>query len=451
MVPASFRRPAALLAILAVPAAVGCFAAVNAPPGSSAAHGEVFKNVVALSDEIDDPAEWGKNYPYHYEDFQRTTQMQPTKYGGSTEVKLTPTAEDPRTNVSKSKLEADPRLKVLWAGYAFSKDYTEARGHAYMLDDQSYTRRQAANPPGACVNCHSSTVKAFLGKGGGDLTKGFEAINPLPYKEARTHVKHAITCLDCHDPGTMKLRITRPAFMEGIKAYKASQGVANYDVNKDATEREMKSFVCAQCHVTYYFKGAEKRLTFPWAKGLGVEEIYQDETGVTEWTHPRTGAKAIKPRHPEFEVWSKGPHAGVATCAECHMGKKTVLDGKVTITDHHINSPLLKIKQACLSCHGGTDAERKARVEVIQDNYAALRDRVFDQYIDLVDDISKSSASVTATALAQAQELQREGQFYLDFTVSENSHGFHAPVESTRILNLARDRFKQAKSALHAN
>jgi nitrite reductase (cytochrome c-552) len=69
------------------------------------------------------------------------------------------------------------------------------------------------------------------------------------------------------------LRVTRPAFIEGIRALKASQGIQNYDVNTQATRQEMRSFVCGQCHVTYYFQPPNKRLTFPWAKGLKVENI----------------------------------------------------------------------------------------------------------------------------------------------------------------------------------
>jgi nitrite reductase (cytochrome c-552) len=64
-----------------------------------------------------------------------------------------------------------------------------------------------------------------------------------------------VTCIDCHDSQTMALRITRPAFIEGIRALKAHQGVENYDVNTMATRQEMRTFVCAQCHVEYYFKG----------------------------------------------------------------------------------------------------------------------------------------------------------------------------------------------------
>jgi nitrite reductase (cytochrome c-552) len=34
--------------------------------------------------------------------------------------------------------------------------------------------------------------------------------------------------------------------------------VADYDVNKQATRQEMRTYVCAQCHVEYYFKVREK-------------------------------------------------------------------------------------------------------------------------------------------------------------------------------------------------
>ena len=54
----------------------------------------------------------------------------------------TPTQADPRSVVAQSRLEEDPRLKTMWAGYAFAKDFREERGHAYMLDDQTFTERQ---------------------------------------------------------------------------------------------------------------------------------------------------------------------------------------------------------------------------------------------------------------------------------------------------------------------
>ena len=275
-----------------------------------------FYRVVELNDTIDDPAQWGRNFPMQYDLYLRTVDIQRTKYGGSEALPHSPTQEDPRSAIARSKLEQDPRLKVMWAGYAFSKDYRERRGHAYMLDDQTFTERQQANPPGACLNCHASMVTVYNQLGSGDMFKGFQAVNHMKYPEARKYAKHPVACIDCHNPKDMQLRITRPAFIDGIRALKASRGIQNYDVNTMATRQEMRSYVCAQCHVTYYFRGAEKTLTFPWTKGLRVEDIMaaEDEDKVTEWQHPQSGAPLIKPRHPEFELWSLGVHArsGVA-------------------------------------------------------------------------------------------------------------------------------------------
>src|SRR5690606_24741833 len=116
---------------------------------------------------------------------------------------------------------------------------------------------------------------------------------------------------DCHDPETMALRVTRPAFITGIKALKAHQGIKDYDVNRDATRQEMRTYVCAQCHVEYYFRGPEKTLTYPWHNGIKVEEIeqYYDEQEFSDWTHGVTGAPVLKAQHPEFETWSQGIHA----------------------------------------------------------------------------------------------------------------------------------------------
>src|SRR5215475_110745 len=233
-----------------------------------------YVRVVDLNDQVEDPEVWGKQFPVEYDLYKRTTDMQRTRYGGSEGVPHSPIQGDPRTIVSRSKLEDDPRLKTMWAGYSFAADYREKRGHAYMLEDQTFTQRQrVTNQPGACLNCHASLYTAYLKLGNGDITKGFERVNQMPYAEARALVNHPIACIDCHDPNTMQLRISRPAFIEGLRALKASQGMQNFDVNKDATRQEMRSYICGQCHVTYYFRGSEKRLTFPWPKGLQLQQI----------------------------------------------------------------------------------------------------------------------------------------------------------------------------------
>src|SRR5918995_53632 len=212
-----------------------------------------FYRVVELNDETVDPEIWAKNFPLQYDGYRRTVDQIRTRYGGSEAVPRTPTAVDPRSLVAQSRLEEDPRLRTMWAGYAFARDFREERGHAYMLDDQVFTERQRVTPqPGTCLHCHASMYVAYRRAGGGDLIKGFERLNPMPYFEARKLAgNHPVACIDCHSPETMRLRVTRPGFLEGIKAYKASQGVKDYDVNRHASRQEMRTYVCGQCHVEY--------------------------------------------------------------------------------------------------------------------------------------------------------------------------------------------------------
>jgi nitrite reductase (cytochrome c-552) len=410
-----------------------------------------FYRVVELTDETEDPAVWGKNFPLQYDDYRRTVDQVRTRFGGSEALPRTPTDADPRSLVSQSRLEEDPRLKTMWAGYAFSRDFREERGHAYMLEDQTFTERQQFAPqPGACVHCHASVYVPYKKLGDGDLIKGFEKMNPLPYAEARMHVTQPIACIDCHDPQNMQLRVTRPGFIEGIRALKASQGIPNYDVNTMATRQEMRAYVCGQCHVEYYFKGPEKRLTYPWSKGLKVENIlaYYDEVGFKDWTHADTGAPALKAQHPEFEMWNQGIHArsGVA-CADCHMPYKRV--GAMKISDHHVRSPLLHIDRACQTCHKWSEAELRERAETIQQRTFQLRNTAMNALVDLINDIKAARAAGASDAeLAQARDFQRKAQFLLDFVEAENSTGFHAPQEAVRILGESINYSRLGQAAL---
>jgi nitrite reductase (cytochrome c-552) len=410
-----------------------------------------FYRVVELTDETESAETWGKNFPLQYDGYTRTVDQVRTRFGGSEAVPRTPTSADPRSVVAQSRLEEDPRLKTIWAGYAFSKDFREERGHAYMLEDQVYTeRQQAAKQPGTCIHCHASVYVPYKKAGEGDLMKGFEKLNAMPYAEARQHVSHAVSCIDCHDPATMQLRVTRPGFLEGIRALKASQGVADYDVNRDATRQEMRSFVCGQCHVEYYFKGPEKRLTYPWAKGIKVEQIadYYDEIGFKDWEHARSGAPALKAQHPEFEMWNQGIHArsGVA-CADCHMPYTRV--GALKISDHHVRSPLLNVSHACQTCHRWPESELKARAELNQERVFGMRNQAMDALVALIGDIEAArDAGLPPARIEAAQKLQRRAQFFLDFVEAENSVGFHAPQEALRILGQSVDLARQGQLAL---
>lgn len=410
-----------------------------------------FFRVVEVDDRTEDPAVWGRNFPLQYDLYTRTVDQVRTRFGGSEALPRTPTDVDPRSVVARSKVEEDPRLKTMWAGYAFAVDYREARGHAYMLEDQTFTERQrVAQQPGTCINCHASTYVAYMTLGEGDIVRGFERLNAMPWVEAKEYVRHAVSCIDCHDPVSMQLRITRPAFMEGLRAFKASQGIADYDVNRDATRQEMRSYVCGQCHVEYYFRGAEKRLVYPWARGHKIEDViaYYDELDFADWTHAETGARVLKAQHPEFELWNQGIHAraGVA-CADCHMPYKRV--GAFKISDHHVRSPLLNINHACQTCHNVAEEELKARAEEIQHRIHDLRDRALDALVALIADLGAArAAGFSDEALAGPRRLQRHAQFRIDYVESENSTGFHAPQEAARIIAEAIDLARQGQISL---
>jgi nitrite reductase (cytochrome c-552) len=410
-----------------------------------------FFTVVELTEETEDPALWGMNFPLQYDTYLRTVDQVRTRFGGSEAFPRVPTDADPRSVVAQSRLEEDPRLAAMWAGYAFAVDFREERGHAYMLEDQLFTERQtAAHQPGTCLHCHASMVVPYRRAGGGDLVAGFEKLNPMPYAEAREHVEHPVACIDCHDPETMQLRITRPGFMEGMRVLKASEGIADYDVNTMASRQEMRSFVCGQCHVEYYFKGPEKRLTYPWRNGLRADEIlaYYDEEGFADWTHAKSGAPVLKAQHPEFELWNQGIHArsGVA-CADCHMPYTRV--GAQKISDHHVRSPMLNVDNACQTCHAWPEEELRARVETIQERTFHVRGLALDAVLALTDDIAAGrDLGRTDAELAEARRLQRRAQFFLDFVEAENSTGFHAPQEAMRILAESIDASRQGQVAL---
>ena len=390
--------------------------------------------VVELDESMTDPAVWARNFPREYDSYKRTVDTARTRYGGSEAI---------------SKIDADPAWKRFFAGYAFGVDYREERGHAYSLADQKETlRTKQFKQPGACLQCHAGGMKhLYETVGGGNLQEGFRKVNAMPLEEAWKFVRHPVACIDCHDPKTLELRVTRPGFLNGIRELKRLEGIENYDPNTLATRQEMRTFVCAQCHVEYYFKGPEKFLTYPWSKGLKVEQIeaYYDEVQFKDWTHAETGAPMLKAQHPEFEMWNQGIHSrsGVA-CADCHMPYKR--EGAMKVTDHHIRSPLLNASRACLTCHRFTEREMIDRAESIQERTRDLMDRAEAALLALLDDILEAKKKgVSDEALKSALEMHRKAQWRLDFVSAENSMGFHAPQEAARILAEAIDYARQGQ------
>lgn len=482
-----------------------------------------FARLVEVTELTTDPVPWGINWPREFDGYRRTVDVTQTQYGGSSAM-------------PEQKLEREPWLRRMYAGYAFSLDYRERRGHAYMLYDQEVTERVTKRPqPGACLHCHASVVPTWRRLGleamGRPATpevlaaefdwpavmRGFEIMSTMPYAQAHAELlrtpdgtpgeyiplmpggsttrlptpanqpvpapppateeteltepgeAHPVSCVDCHDPETMALRVTRPAFVLGIQAlarsdarlpflpsidrWRRAGGDDPYDPNLDATRQEMRIFVCAQCHVEYYC-GPKMTLFFPWGEGLRADEIedfyeqvrFPDGEPFYDWKHGETGAPVFKAQHPEFELWSQGTHAraGVA-CADCHM--PYVREGAMKVSDHWVRSPLLMINRACQTCHATPEDELMDRAMTIQLRTHALLNRAAVALTDMLDAIRAAiAAGVPPEQLERLYALQRAAQWRLDFISSENSMGFHADQEAARVLAESIDLARQAQA-----
>jgi nitrite reductase (cytochrome c-552) len=390
----------------------------NQPPQA-----RTVQQIVEIAPMEPDSAKWGINFPNQWNSFQKTaTNNIDTTYGGSSKF---------------SWLERDPRQKILFAGYPFSKDYNDDRGHMNSLIDVRETKRLNLNPddpkhtPGTCYSCKSSNNPALWAE------MGMELYDKTFFGDLGKRIDQPIGCANCHEAGTMRLIVTNPALDEALKA----QG-------KDwrtFTRQEMRTVVCANCHVEYYFKGEGKYLTFPWEKGTRIDQIisYYEEEGFKDWVYPDAGTPMLKAQHPEYEFFTADSthyKAGVA-CADCHM--PYVREGATKYSSHDVHSPLLNPEQSCGQCHTDTEYVIR-RVNLIQEQVATTKQATEDAIIDAINAIKAAAANPNADAamLDQARALHRKAQFMWDFVSAENSTGFHNPEYALKILaestNLAR-------------
>lgn len=359
---------------------------------------------------------WGKSFPLQYESWLRTSDTSfASKHGGSATIDL---------------LERDPRMVVLWAGYAFSKHYNQSRGHSYAIQDiQEILRTGAPNDtdkgpqPGTCWTCKSPDVPRLMAQLGPD------GVYSKKWSDLGSEVVNSIGCLDCHDPKTMALRISRPALVEAFQR----QGK---DITK-ATHNEMRSLVCAQCHVEYYFKGPEKHLTFPWDSGFTVEkmEAYYDAAQFTDWVHALSKAPMLKAQHPDFEVFRMGIHGQRGlSCADCHMPYRT--EGGQKFSDHHVQSPLNNIANSCQVCHRESAEELRANVVERQDKIMESRIALEDILVKAHVEAKKAwESGADSASMKPILQLIRKAQWRWDFATAGNGNAFHAPVEIARILS----------------
>ncbi|MBN2718195.1 MAG: ammonia-forming cytochrome c nitrite reductase subunit c552 [Deltaproteobacteria bacterium] len=424
-----------------------------------------FVRLVEVDENTTDPAVWGKNWPKQYDAYLRTAEATRTRFGGHGGSEALP----------EEKIERDPWLKRMFAGYAFSIDYRDRRGHAYMLEDQEKTQRQTKPQSGSCIHCHASVMPMYRKLGDGDADKGFAKTFAMSYQETNKMLHdmghdHPVSCVDCHNPKSMEIRVTRPGFIRGIQAlaegdapvphlpsiqkWRDGDRKEKYDPNRDASRNEKRGFVCGQCHVEYYCAN-KMPLTFPWGNGLKVEDAekfwndtkFEDGHRFYDYKHKETGAEILKAQHPEFELWSQGIHArsGV-TCADCHM--PYMREGATKISDHWVRSPLLNVNRSCQTCHHFPEKELLDRVDRIQETNFNMLQRAARALMSQLDAIMQAKKEgATDEQLRPSLELQRKAQWRIDYIAAENSMGFHAPQEASRILGEAIDYARQGEVA----
>jgi nitrite reductase (cytochrome c-552) len=367
-----------------------------------------------------DSSKWGINFPNEYSTFLLTEKnATKTTFGGS---------------VNYSKLEEDPRLIELFAGYPFSKDYNEDRGHMNALTDVRATKRINETTHATCYSCKSSNNPGLWAQ------MGMREYDKKLFHELDAQITYPIGCANCHEAGTMRLIVTNPALKEAFE--KQGKDWTTF------TRQEMRTVVCGNCHVEYYFVGDDKYLTFPWENGTRIENIakYYADLGFKDWDHAQSGAPMIKMQHPEFEVFTADSthYKAGASCADCHM--PYMRDGAAKFSNHNIQSPLLNADAACGQCH--TDVEYAVtRVDTIQHQVRQTMDASEDAIIAAIQAIQAAAqiSNVNADLLKEARNLHREAQLHWDFIAAENSMGFHNPEEALRILSIAIDLARQAQ------
>ena len=393
-----------------------------------------FAFITAVKYDQSEPrnAVWGENFPREFESYLQTADTSfRSKYNGSATIDM---------------LEVDPRLVVLWAGYGFSKDYNQGRGHYYAIDDIRNTLRTGApaegkpSPmPNTCWTCKSTDVPRMMKDVGPAEfysgtwdTKGPEIVNP-------------IGCADCHDAKTMNLQISRPALKEAFER-------TGRDLSK-VSHQEMHSLVCAQCHVEYYFDkrdGKQNYLTFPWDKGMAADEMerYYDEFMFADWTHALSKAPMLKAQHPGYEVFMTGIHAerGVS-CADCHMPYKS--EGGQKFTDHHLQSPLNNVEASCAVCHREKTLTLIQNVYDRQDKIIQNRDKL-EELLVRAHVEAKKAWELGATEDQMKPSLMdiRHAQWRWDYAAASHGGSFHSPVEISRVVASGIDIAQEARIKL---
>ena len=366
------------------------------------------------------------NYPREYETWTQTADTTfESEFNGSSAIDV---------------LEQRPEMVILWAGYAFSKDYSTPRGHMHAIDDLHETLRvggpmspDEGPQPATCWTCKGPDVPRMMD------SVGVAAFYDNTWAAWGEEIVNPIGCADCHDPETMNLRITRPGLIEGFEAM-------GRNVN-DAKHQEMRSLVCAQCHVEYYFDKETSYLTFPWHNGATMEggEQYYDSIDFFDYTHELSKAPIIKAQHPDYELFQTGIHAqrGVS-CADCHM--PYISEGGVKYSNHHVRSPLASIDNTCQVCHRESEDDLREAVYERQRSATEIRDLVEKELSTAhIEAQFAWEKGANETQMQPVLDLLRQSQWRWDYVVASHGSSFHSPVEYQRIMSHSLDRAHKAR------
>lgn len=321
-------------------------------------------------------------------------------------------------------LELYPALNSMYKGYAFALGYDEASSHLYTLDSVKNTPRtiekeQLAN----CITCKTPQYTAMVNSEGVSAYQG-------KFNDLINEFTEPISCYNCHENDPQQLTVASKFFTEN-------------SIGADGGKVPMAAQVCGQCHNEYYFDPDTKATTNPY-NGLAAmtpEAIlaYYDERGFKDWVHPDTGAAMIKVQHPEFETIYGGKQTHMAqlgySCADCHMSDAVAEDGTL-YTNHDWTSPLDNVELVsgtCSTCHVDLGAQVAAWQADEEERVVAISQKI-ESYIN---ELAAKKDSLSPEVLAEAQRMHREGQFYWDFVMVENSEGAHNPELTNAILDKA--------------
>ncbi len=390
---------------------------------------------VKISDGEIDPGVWGKAYPTEYELWKKTEEPEPA---GKSKYKKGFDAD----RITYDKLAEYPYMALLFNGWGFGIEYNEPRGHMMMLRDQLDVDPARVKAGGVCLSCKTPYAPKLQSEMAVNYYK-------TPYKEVLAQIpeKHqtlGVACVDCHDNKDMSLRISRGFTL--IAALK-DMGV---DPQK-LTRQEMRSVICAQCHVTYSIPKDQDMhsvgLFFPWQGSkwgaITIENIIQkirSDPSYAEWKQNVTGFKLAFIRHPEFEMLSNNSvhwRAG-ASCADCHMPYTKI--GVNKVSNHRIMSPLKNDMKPCMQCHTESAEWLRNQVIAIQDRTVSLMVRsgyataTAAKLFEMANKAQESGKKIDTALYNKAKDYYEEAFYRSVFVGAENSVGFHNPTEAMRIL-----------------